>query len=55
MQTSEVSSVTKEVYATVITQVEAECNSKISPLSFCLFQLCSLNNLNSRICFVALN
>ncbi len=55
MQTSEVSYVTNEVYAIVITQVEAKCKGKVSPLSFCLFQLCPLNNLNSKVCFVALN
>ncbi len=55
MQTSEVSYVTREVCVTIITQVEAECNGKISPLSFCLFQLCPLNNLNFRVCFIALN
>jgi hypothetical protein len=55
MQTSEVSYVTREVYVIVITQVEVECKGKVSPLSFCLFQLCPLNNLNSGICFVALN
>jgi len=55
LQTSEVSYVTREVYAIIITQVEAKCKGKISPLSFCLFQLCPLNNLNLGLCFVALN
>ncbi len=55
MQTSEVSCVRREVYVTVITQVEEECNGKISPLSFCLFQLCPLTNLNYGVCFVVLN
>jgi len=39
MQTGEIFYVTREVYVTVITQVEAECKGKVSPLSFCLFQL----------------
>jgi hypothetical protein len=55
LQTREVSYVTREVYATAITQVEAKCKGKVSPLSFCLFQLCPLNNLNYGVCFVALN
>ncbi len=55
MQTSELSYVTREVYVTFITQVEAKCKNKVSPLSFCLFQFCPLNNLNFRVCFVALN
>jgi hypothetical protein len=55
MQIGEVFYVTKEVYATVITQVESKRKGKVSPLSFCLFQLCPLNNLNYGVFFVALN
>jgi hypothetical protein len=55
LHNSEVSYVTREIHVTVITQVEIGCKSKVSILSFCLFQFYPLNNLNYGICFIALN
>jgi len=50
LHNNEVSYVTKEVYATFITQMEARCKIKYPP-----YQLYPLNNLNFGVCFVALN
>jgi hypothetical protein len=50
LHNNEISYVTKEIYATFITQMEARCKIKYPPP-----QLYPLNNLNFGVCFVALN
>jgi hypothetical protein len=56
LPTSEVSYVTREVYVTIITQVEAKCKGKISCLlNFMFVLIYPLNILNFRLCFAPLS
>jgi hypothetical protein len=51
-----VSYVTKEVYVTIITQVEAECEGKVTCfLSFKSVLICPLSILDFGLCFAPLS